>query len=62
MATLEEIRKKLQQAQQANQSESVAILDPTEKKRQLKRLKELFARLKSGVVKVPTAPIEVHTI
>jgi hypothetical protein len=46
--TLEEIRKKLQQAQQANQSESVAKLDPTEKKRQLKRLKELFARLKSG--------------
>lgn len=45
MATLEEIRKKLQQA---NQSESVAKLDPAEKKRQLKRLKELFARLKSG--------------
>ena len=48
MATLEEIRKKLQQAQQANQSESVAKLDPTEKKRRLKRLKELFVRLKSG--------------
>jgi hypothetical protein len=46
--TLEEIRKKLQQAQQANQSEAVAKLDPTEKKRRLKRLKELFARLKSG--------------
>ncbi len=46
--TLEEIRKKLQQAQQANQSESEAKLDPAEKKRQLKRLKELFARLKSG--------------
>jgi hypothetical protein len=46
--TLEEIRKKLQQAQQANQSESVAKLDPAEKKRQLKRLKELFVRLKSG--------------
>lgn len=48
MATLEEIRKKLQQAQQANQSESVAKLDPAEKKRRLKRLKELFVRLKSG--------------
>jgi hypothetical protein len=48
MATLEEIRKKLQQAQQANQSESVAKLDPTEKKQRLKRLKELFVRLKSG--------------
>jgi hypothetical protein len=46
--TLEDIRKKLQQAQQANQSESVAKLDPAEKKRQLKRLKELFVRLKSG--------------
>ena len=46
--TLEEIRKKLQQAQQANQSESVAKLDPAEKKRRLKRLKELFVRLKSG--------------
>jgi len=48
MATLEEIRKKLQQAQQANQSEAVAKLDPAEKKRRLKRLKELFVRLKSG--------------
>lgn len=48
MATLEEIRKKLQQAQQASQSEAVAKLDPTEKKRRLKRLKELFVRLKSG--------------
>jgi hypothetical protein len=46
--TLEEIRKKLQQAQQANQSEAVAKLDPAEKKRRLKRLKELFVRLKSG--------------
>jgi hypothetical protein len=34
MATLEEISKKLQQAQQANQS--VAKLDPAEKKRRLK--------------------------
>jgi hypothetical protein len=47
-STLEEIRKKLQQTQQANQSEAVAKLDPTEKKRRLKRLKELFVRLKSG--------------
>ncbi len=46
--TLEEIHKKLQQAQQANQSEAVAKLDPVEKKRRLKRLKELFVRLKSG--------------
>lgn len=47
-STLEEIRKKLQQAQQANQSEAVAKLDPADKKRRLKRLKELFVRLKSG--------------
>jgi hypothetical protein len=47
-STLEEIRKKLQQAQQANQSEALAKLDPTEKKRRLKRLKELFVRLKGG--------------
>jgi hypothetical protein len=47
-STLEEIRKKLQQAQQANQSEAIAKLDPAEKKRRLKRLKELFARIKSG--------------
>jgi hypothetical protein len=33
MATSEEIRKKLQQAQQANKSEGVAKLDPTEKRR-----------------------------
>jgi hypothetical protein len=46
--TLEEIRKKLQQAQQVNQSEAVAKLDPAEKNRRLKRLKELFVRLKSG--------------
>ena len=46
--TLEEIRKKLQQAQQANQSESIAKLDPAEKKKRLNRLKELFVRLKSG--------------
>jgi hypothetical protein len=46
--TLEEIRKKLQQAQQASQSEAVAKLDPAEKRRRLKRLKELFVRLKSG--------------
>jgi hypothetical protein len=48
VTTLEEIRKKLQQAKQANQSEAVGKLDPTEKKRRLKRLKELFVRLKSG--------------
>ena len=48
MVTLEEIRKKLQQAQKTNQFESVAKLDPSEKKRRLKRLKELFVRLKSG--------------
>jgi hypothetical protein len=49
MATsLEEIRKKLQQTKEANQSEAIAKLDPAEKKRRLKRLKELFVRLKSG--------------
>jgi hypothetical protein len=47
-STLEEILKKQQQAQQANQSEAVTKLDPAEKKRLLKRLKELFVRLKSG--------------
>ena len=46
--TLGEIRKKLQQAHQANQSGAVAKLYPAEKKRRLKRLKELFVRLKSG--------------
>ena len=37
-STLEEIRKKLQQAQQVNQSQAVAKLDPPEQKRGLKRL------------------------
>ena len=46
--TLEEIRKKLQQAQQQQNADAVSQLDPAEKKRQLKRLKELFVRLKSG--------------
>jgi hypothetical protein len=46
--TLEEIRKKLQQAQQASHTKAVAELDPAEKKRRLKRLKELLVRLKSG--------------
>ena len=46
--TLEEIRKKLQQAQQQQNADAVSQLDPAGKKRQLKRLKELFVRLKSG--------------
>ena len=46
--TLEEIRKKLQQAQQQQNADAVSQLNPAEKKRQLKRLKELFVRLKSG--------------
>jgi DNA-binding protein H-NS len=46
--TLEDIRKKLQQAQQDRNAEAVSQIDPAEKKRRLKRLKELFARLKSG--------------
>lgn len=48
MATLEEIRKKLQQAQQQQNAVAVSQLDPAEKKKRLKRLKELFVRLKSG--------------
>jgi hypothetical protein len=48
MATLEEIRKKLQQAQQDRNAEAVSQIDPAEKKRRLKRLKELLARTKSG--------------
>ena len=46
--TLEEIRKKLQQAQQQQNADAVSQLDSAEKKRQLKRLKELFVRLMSG--------------
>ena len=46
--TLEEIRKKLQQAQQQQNAVAVSQLSTDEKKRRLKRLKELFARLKSG--------------
>jgi endonuclease YncB( thermonuclease family) len=54
--TLEEIRKKLQQAQQANQSESVAKLDPAEKKRGLESKKHLETLLKPGdniVLEIP---------
>ena len=47
MATLEQIRNKLQQTQQAK-SKTVAELDPKLKAKRLKRLKELFARLKKG--------------
>ena len=46
--TLEDIRKKLQQAQQQQNADAVFQLNPTEKKKRLKRLKELFVRLKSG--------------
>ena len=48
MATLEEIRKRIQQSQQERNADAVSKIDPTEKKRRLKRLKELFVRLKSG--------------
>ena len=47
MATLEQIRNKLQQAQQAK-SNAVAELDPKAKAKRLKRLNELLARLKKG--------------
>jgi hypothetical protein len=48
MATLEEIRKRIQQSQQEQNAVVVSQLSPTEKKRRLKRLKELLARLKRG--------------
>jgi hypothetical protein len=48
MATLEEIRKRIQQSQQEQNAVVVSQLSPTEKKQRLKRLKELLARLKRG--------------
>ena len=48
MATLEKIRKRIQQSQQEQNAVVVSQLSPTEKKRRLKRLKELLARLKRG--------------
>jgi hypothetical protein len=48
MATLEEIRKRIQQSQQEQNADAVSQLSTTEKKRRLKRLKELLARLKRG--------------
>ena len=48
MATLEEIRKRIQQSQQEQNAVAVSQLSTTEKKRRLKRLKELLARLKRG--------------
>jgi len=49
MATkLEEIRKKIQQAKQDRNADAVFQIDPSEKKKRLKRLKELFVLLKSG--------------
>jgi hypothetical protein len=48
MATLEEIRKQIQQSQQAQNAVLVSQLSPAEKKLRLKRLKELLARLKRG--------------
>ena len=47
-STLEEIRKKLQTAKQEQNAVVVSQISPTEKKRRLKRLKELLARLKRG--------------
>jgi hypothetical protein len=46
--TLEEIRKKLQQAKQVQNATAVSQLSPAQKKQRLKRLKELLARLKRG--------------
>ena len=46
--TLEEIRKRIQQSQQEQNAVAVSQLSTTEKKRLLKRLKELLARLKRG--------------
>jgi hypothetical protein len=48
MPTLEEIRKRIQQSQQDKNAVAVSQLSTTEKKRLLKRLKELLARLKGG--------------
>ena len=48
MATLEEIRKRIQQSQQEQNAVAVSQLSPTEKKQRLKRLKELLTRLKRG--------------
>ena len=48
VTTLKEVRKRLQQAQQVTHSLSIAKLDSVEKRRRLKRLKELLARLKRG--------------
>lgn len=48
MPTLEEIRKRIQQSQQEKNAVAVSQLSTTEKKRRLKRLKELLARLKRG--------------
>ena len=44
MATLQEIRKKLQQSKQ----QADVVLTPTQTKAKLKRLKEQLARLKKG--------------
>jgi len=48
MATLKEIRKRIQQSQQEKNAVAVSQLSNDEKKRRLKRLKELLARLKRG--------------
>jgi hypothetical protein len=48
MPTLGEIRKRIQQSQQEKNAVAVSQLSNDEKKRRLKRLKELLARLKRG--------------
>lgn len=48
MATLDEIRKRIQQLQQEKNAVAVSQLSNDEKKSRLKRLKELLARLKRG--------------
>ena len=46
--TLEEIRKRIQQSQQEQNAVTVSQLSTTEKKRRLRRLKEVLVRLKRG--------------
>lgn len=46
MYALEEIRKQIQQSQQEQNAVVIPQLSTTEKKRRLKRLNELLARLK----------------
>ena len=62
MATLEEIRKKLQQAKQKQNAVAASPLSSAEKKRRLKRLNELLARLKRGDDRLPLTTMQRHHI